>query len=294
MRILLTGSEGFVGRHFDKALSDEHLIVRIDKRRNITCQNFFNGPMSDYPFDMVIHCAAMVGGRAKIDGDPLAIAENLAIDSDMFRWVIRRKIPRVVYFSSSAAYPTWMQSGSTPMRLHEVDIHPELQDVGVPDQTYGWAKLTGEILARYAAEAGSRVHIFRPFSGYGEDQDLDYPFPSFIDRAARRADPFEIWGDGTQTRDFIHIDDIVGAVLKAIDEDITDPVNLGWGRPTSFNELADLVTGAAGYDPEIRHLMDKPMGCMYRVANPGFMKSFYTPKVTLEEGIERALAWKSQ
>ncbi|MCA1841150.1 MAG: NAD-dependent epimerase/dehydratase family protein [Actinobacteria bacterium] len=290
MNILITGSDGFVGRHFVKALHGEHTITYIDKRSTTTCQKYFNGIMSDYPFDLVIHCAAMVGGRAKIDGDPLAIAENLAIDSDLFRWVIRRKIPRVVYFSSSAAYPTWMQASvRDAMRLWEGDINLGLKDVGAPDQTYGWAKLTGELLAQHAQAAGSRVHVFRPFSGYGEDQDLDYPFPSFIQRAKDRDDPFEIWGDGTQTRDFIHIDDIVGAVLKAIDEDITDPVNLGWGRPTSFNELAELVTGAAGYEPEIRHLTDKPVGCMYRVANAEKMKSFYTPKVTLEEGIERAL-----
>jgi len=50
-----------------------------------------------------------------------------------------------------------------------------------------------------------------------------------------------------------------------------------------------LVTRCEGYSPEIRHLTDKPVGCMYRVSDPLYMKSFYTPKVTLEEGIERAL-----
>ncbi len=294
MKILITGHAGFVGRHFVNALQ-EHELTLIDKRVNMTAQKYFNTSYSDYPFDMVIHCAAMVGGRAKIDGDPLAIAENLAIDSDMFRWVIRRKIPRVIYFSSSAAYPTWMQDEPTA-RLWEGDIDLERprRDVGIPDQTYGWAKLTGELLAKHAADSRSRVHIFRPFSGYGEDQDLDYPFPSFIDRAKRRCDPFEIWGDGTQTRDFIHIDDIVGAVLKAVEEDVEGPVNLGWGRSTSFNDLADMVISEAGYnlagyEPEIRHLTDKPVGCMHRVANATKLHSFYTPKVSLEEGIARAL-----
>lgn len=289
MKILITGSNGFIGRHFRRALEDEHDLVLIDKATNYTAQSYFNNIMSDYPFDLVIHCAAMVGGRAKIDGDPLAIAENLAIDSDMFRWVIRRKIPRVVYFSSSAAYPVHMQERGWTWKLDEGCISRSAKWVSRPDQTYGWAKLTGELLAEHAEAAGSRVHVFRPFSGYGEDQALDYPFPSFIDRAKRRADPFEIWGDGTQTRDFIHVDDIVGAVLKAIEEDVPGAVNLGWGRATSFNDLATLVTEAAGYTPEIRHLKDKPIGCHYRVCNPEKMLQFYTPKVTLEEGIERAL-----
>lgn len=287
MKILLTGSDGFVGRHFFQALYPEHQLIQIDKRVNTTCQKFFDSPMADYPFDLVIHCAAMVGGRAKIDGDPLAIAENLAIDSDLFRWVIRRKIPRVVYFSSSAAYPVSLQNTGDKIRLHETDIHLDLPEL--PDQTYGWAKLTGEMLAQYAKRAGTRVHVFRPFSGYGEDQALDYPYPSFIQRAKRGDNPFEIWGDGHQTRDFIHIDDIVGAVLKAVEEDIEGPVNLGWGRPTSFIELASMVTGAVGYHPVLDFLTDKPVGCGYRVADPSKMMDFYTPKVSLEEGIGRAL-----
>jgi nucleoside-diphosphate-sugar epimerase len=281
MKILITGSDGFVGRHFYQALADDHQIISIDKNINTTCQKFFSDPMSDYPFDLVIHC--------KIDGDPLAIAENLAIDSDMFRWVIRRKIPRVVYFSSSAAYPVHMQERGYTFKLDEGCISRTAKWTAVPDQTYGWAKLTGEKLAEHAEAEGSRIHIFRPFSGYGEDQALDYPFPSFIDRAKRKADPFEIWGDGTQTRDFIHVDDIVGAVLRAVDQDVPGPVNLGWGRATSFNDLADMVTEEAAYVPEIVHLTDKPIGCHYRVCDPTKMLQFYTPKVTLEEGIERAL-----
>jgi nucleoside-diphosphate-sugar epimerase len=288
MKILITGSDGFIGRHFRKALEGQHDLVLIDKATNYTAQYYFNHIMSDYPFDLVIHCAAMVGGRAKIDGDPLAIAENLAIDSDMFRWVIRRKIPRVVYFSSSAAYPVALQTRDLEINLREDDLWVG-ETIGTPDQTYGWAKLTGEILAKHAEASGSRVHIFRPFSGYGEDQDLDYPFPSFIQRAKERRDPFEIWGDGWQTRDFIHVDDIVGAVLKAVEEDVEGPINLGWGRSTSFNELAELVTSAAGYEPDLLHLTGKPVGCFHRVCDPAKMLSFYQPQVTLEEGIQRAL-----
>lgn len=289
-RILITGSEGFVGRHFTSRLALDNYVDYIDKSLGTTCQSFFNSPFGTPQYDLVIHLAAMVGGRAKIDGDPLAIAENLAIDSDLFRWVIRTKQPRVIYFSSSAAYPVNLQM-DFEFQLREDDIvldYPEK-----PDQTYGWAKLTGEVLAEHAAAAGTKVHIFRPFSGYGEDQALDYPFPSFIQRAKNRENPFEIWGDGNQTRDFIHIEDIVSAVLMAVEQDVHGPINLGWGRSTSFNQLAEMVTEAAGYETEFRHLLGKPVGCKYRIADAAKMHSFYTPKVTLEEGIQRALRWKS-
>ncbi len=295
MKILITGHAGFVGRHFVEKLDTKgNTLHLIDKDVNTTAQKYFNSIVSDQHYDLVIHLAAMVGGRAKIDGDPLAIAENLAIDSDMFRWALRNKPKRIVYFSSSAAYPVRLQMqepGIIDWKLHEDDIQLDLPEL--PDQTYGWAKLTGEVLAQHAERAGTRVHVFRPFSGYGEDQSLDYPFPSFIQRAERRDNPFEIWGDGWQTRDFIHIDDIVGAVLKAVEEDVPGPVNLGWGQPTTFNDLARMAWEAAGYPEklELNHLTNKPVGCLYRVSDNEKMLSFYKPKITLEEGIKRALAY---
>jgi nucleoside-diphosphate-sugar epimerase len=288
VRILITGGAGFVGRYFVKRFYDEHELHVIDKVYGQTAQQFF-GMTEHVKYDLIIHLAAMVGGRAKIDGDPLAIAENLAIDSDMFRWAIRTKQPRVVYYSSSAAYPVAFQDEDRKWRLREDDIWLGPETIGRPDQTYGWAKLTGEVLAQHAEAEGVRVHIFRPFSGYGSDQSLDYPFPSFIDRAKRRVPVFDIWGTGQQTRDFIHIDDIVEATLEAVRQDVPGPVNLGNGRATSFLDLAQMVTQAAGYSPDIRLLTDKPMGCFYRVASPEKMLSFYTPRISLEEGIDRAL-----
>jgi nucleoside-diphosphate-sugar epimerase len=88
-------------------------------------------------------------------------------------------------------------------RLKETDIN--LADCSTPDMTYGWAKLTGEFCLQYLEQAGIKVNVFRPFSGYGTDQDLDYPFPSYIRRGNLKLDPFEIWGDGQQVRDFIHM-----------------------------------------------------------------------------------------
>jgi nucleoside-diphosphate-sugar epimerase len=233
----------------------------------------------------------VAGGRAKIDGDPLAIAANLAIDSEMFRWALRTKPGRVVYFSSSAVYPTMLQTRERAQQLYEDLVLPDSQFlVGVPDATYGWAKLTGERLAVLAQAEGLRMTIARPFSGYGEDQSLDYPFPSFADRARRRADPFEIWGDGEQVRDWIHVDDVVGAVMAAIEQDVQGPVNLGSGQPTTFNELAAMFCREAGYKTEFKHLPAAPAGVQYRVCDPSKMLSFYKPTVTLREGIRRALA----
>jgi nucleoside-diphosphate-sugar epimerase len=72
-------------------------------------------------------------------------------------------------------------------------------------------------------------------------------------------------------------------------QDVQGPTNLGWGRATSFNELAELVTGSSGYRPRIEHLPAKPVGCWYRVSDSTKMKGFYKPKISIEQGIRMAL-----
>ena len=290
LKVLITGSDGFVGQHFSewfKQRGDD--VTGWDIKSGNDCRELFKSTSTQ--FDLVIHCAANVGGRARIDGDPLAIAENLAIDSDMYRWAIKTQQPRIVYFSSSAAYPVELQKrGSELRKLSEIEIDFRDNTSWIPDQTYGWSKLTGEFLARYARKEGVTVHVFRPFSGYGSDQALDYPFPSFIKRAITGENPFEIWGDGTAARDFIHIDDIVSAVIKFVEDDNEGPVNLCTGVRTTFNDLALTVCAAVGQkNPKIRHLMDKPEGCWNRVGDPARLLKTYVPKVTLEEGIQQAV-----
>jgi nucleoside-diphosphate-sugar epimerase len=283
--VLITGSSGFVGRHFIKKLEDDNELHLIDIKDGQDARDYFR--FSDKRYDLVIHLAAVVGGRETIEREPLKVAVDLSIDAEMFQWALRTKPSRVVYFSSSAAYPISYQSLYRRTSLWEDAI--DLNSIMSPDMTYGFAKLAGEYQAKFLAEAGINTHVFRPFSGYGEDQDLSYPFPSFIARGARREDPFPIWGDGNACRDFIHIDDIVDAVLKAIDEDIRVPVNLGTGIATSFNSLASTVAEQVGYSPQFEHLLDKPVGVEYRVCTSELMRSFYTPKISLEEGVARSL-----
>ena len=284
MKTLITGNAGFVGGYFHKALNG-HDITGIDLKNGVDARRFFATDNSY--FDLVIHLAAIVGGRATIEGEPLSVAVDLSIDSELFQWALRTKPGRIIYYSSSAAYPIKLQDYGSNHKLTETDI--DLSDIRSPDYTYGWAKLTGEMLAGYAEKQGLRVHVFRPFSGYGEDQSLDYPFPSFIKRGVEKANPFKIWGTGNQVRDFIHMEDVVAATIESVRQDIQGPVNLGLGRPTSFNELATLVSSECGYSPEIEHVIGAPEGVQYRCSDPTKMLSFYTPKISLEEGISRAV-----
>lgn len=290
-RVLVTGHRGFVGRHFTDKFSDLGYDIRgVDIKGTLgrDVRDFFRKDGSR--FDLVVHLAAVVGGRTKIEGQPLEVATDLSIDAEMFNWAMRTRPKQLIYFSSSAAYPIIKQGlapGALGTKLKESDI--KLDAIENPDQTYGWAKLTGEMLAEHAKADGLNVKVFRPFSGYGSDQDLDYPFPSFIDRAKSRENPFDIWGDGKQVRDFIHIDDIVDATISMLDESLPGPVNLCTGRDVSFNELATYVCDMTNHFPQFKHHIDKPVGVRYRVGSPELMNTFYTPKISLEEGIYRAL-----
>ncbi|MCB0631166.1 MAG: NAD-dependent epimerase/dehydratase family protein [Saprospiraceae bacterium] len=240
-------------------------------------------------FSDVFHFAAIVGGRAKIDGDPMMVALDLAIDAEFFYWICRHKPERVLYPSSSAAYPVDLQTESEAIALSESDI--DFKKMGQPDMTYGWSKLTGEYLAHIAAAYyGVSVTCIRPFSGYGEDQDLTYPIPAIAARAAAKEDPFEVWGSGYQGRDFVHIDDVLDCILLAMDH-IHDgtAINIGMGRLTTFREIIEIFTRFAGYKPEIKPLLDKPVGVHSRYCNMDFVKGKlgWGAKISLEEGLRR-------
>lgn len=296
---LVTGHLGFVGRHVWKALGEAGWTLQgIDLRDTGTgalaldARAFFLADRQAH-YDLVVHCAAVVGGREVIDGAPLALASNLELDAGLFQWALRTRPGRIVYFSSSAAYPTWTQIGASPdgppAKLKEEYIDATLADAGMPDQLYGWTKLTGENLAHRARQEGLNVTVVRPFSGYGPDQDETYPFRAFVERARRREDPFEVWGSGQQVRDFIHIGDIVKATLYMAENGIDGPVNLGTGRAVSMLHLARMVCRAAGYSPQIETLEGRPSGVAYRVADTTRLHEFYTPNTELEQGILEAL-----
>ncbi|MBI2612565.1 NAD-dependent epimerase/dehydratase family protein [Candidatus Kaiserbacteria bacterium] len=246
-------------------------------------------------FGDVFHLASIVGGRALIDGDPLLVATDLGIDAAFFLWVSRnpKKVERVLYASSSAAYPTHLQNAGKAVALKEDMIDFSRGNLGQPDMTYGWSKLTGEYLSKLAHEKyGVHIACVRPFSGYGEDQDLTYPTPSIALRVARGDDPVEVWGTGEQARDFVHIDDCVDAFFAIMDK-VQDGsgVNIGTGVATSFNELIRTMLVLEGRRAEIRPLSDKPVGVSTRYADITRLsqKIGWHPNITLDDGLRKVL-----
>ena len=319
-KILVTGAAGFVGRHLVRRLLEAGDAVHavdgiapstgaVDPARGWPlfeprdyrnfrfyredCRDWFRR-VRDTDFQYAFHLAAMVGGRAMIEDDPLAVADDLAIDAAYWRWAQGTRPEKTACFSSSAAYPVALQREDHHVLLKEDMIRFD-RDIGMPDMSYGWAKLTCEYLARLAYQKhGLKSICYRPFSGYGEDQDDAYPFPSICKRAmaGRGGGQLAVWGPGTQQRDFIHVEDCVDGILATVDRiHDADALNLSTGIYTSFIELARLAADVLGYRPEIQGLPERPAGVFARAGDTAKQRSLgFQPKIDLRAGIQRAMA----
>lgn len=269
MRALVTGVAGFVGRHMATELQRRGWVVdgcdvdtgNYPMPKDDALEVF---RVSTAPYDLVVHAAASSPHRAAIDGQPATHIYNQLLDAAMFEWAVQTRQGRVLYFSSCAA----------------LDERPD---------DYGLLKLTGERMAAQARRAGLPVTVVRPFSGYGEDQSESFPFRAFVERARRRENPFTIWGDGRQVRDWIHISDVVSAALAVVESGAEEAVSLCTGIGTSMAELATLVCRHVGYEPEFEFRADMPAGAAYRVGDPTRLHEIYKPLVSIEEGVRRAL-----
>jgi nucleoside-diphosphate-sugar epimerase len=280
VRILVTGAAGLIGSAIMyRLLNQGHNAIGLDKKTGVDVRDFFRE--NERFFDLVIHCAAIVGGRMLVES-PVGHAENLEIDAGLFQWAERAKPGRIVYISSVAAYPTVLQHREHELRENEADFY----DISAPDELYGWAKLTGEMMA---ARSGIPVSVPRPFTVYGEGQHPAFPFANLIRQAREHRAPLTVWGSGNQVRDFIHVDDVADGILEMARQDIDGPVNFCTGTGITLRQLAEKIAVTAGFDPAIRLLPDKPEGLLYRVGNPSRLNQFYTPKISLQEGIERGL-----
>lgn len=294
MDALVTGVSGFVGRHFARELRWRGWNVRgIDTSpfndggldwisptgvessegfpeahygnfefTRVDALSFFRDDREK--FDLVVHAAAMEPNRVAIDSMPVTHIRNRALDAAMFDWATATQQSHILYLSSCAA----------------LDADPD---------DYGSLKLAGERLAILARRAGTPVTVVRPFSGYGCDQSTAFPFGAFIDRAIRRENPFEVWGDGLQVRDLIHIDDIVAGSLAIVEAGCEEPISLCTGVGTSMIDLARMIVNMSGYSPDFVMRGDMPSGESFRVGNPSQFNRFYKAQVSLEEGIIRAL-----
>jgi nucleoside-diphosphate-sugar epimerase len=242
--------------------------------------------------DILFHIAADHGGRGYVDLHQAGPASNFFLDGLVFSEALKGKVKKVVFASSGCVYPNFLQSDLKKEIYLTEDLTHGPNDA---DNTYGWAKLMGEFtLQAYAKEHGLGAASCRYFTVYGPRGVENHAVIAMIARAFLKQNPFEIWGDGTQIRNWTYIDDIVeGTILAA--EKINDgtAVNLGTMERIRVLDAAKLVCELTGHTAEIKTRPDMPTGPLNRVADNSLAKKIlgWEPKLMFKEGLRRTIDW---
>lgn len=274
--VLVTGGAGFIGGHLVAALLDAGWAVSVlddlstgRRERVPPAARLVEGDVRDVGLvctaldgvDAIVHLAARVTVRGSVD----AVAEDLDVNLGGTLAVLAaldgHPIRRLVNASSMAVY------ADSPDRRPIGEDHPTL-----PLSPYGISKLAAEHHVRLACNAADiSAANLRYFNTWGPGQRLT-PYVGvitiFLDRLHKRQ-PVEIFGDGRQTRDFVHVDDVVAATMAALTRDLqgVPSINIGTGRGTSVGELAAMVAAAVGCPDDRRHVQARREELTYSVAD---------------------------
>jgi len=242
--------------------------------------------------EIVFHLAAIHGGRGFVDLHQAACAQNLALDGMLVKAAYEAGVEKLVFASSGCVYPNHLQQDvSQELYLQEDMVGPPYE----ADNMYGWAKLMTEMtLAAYHRDLGFRSASCRFFTVYGERGVENHAVIAMIARAFVRQSPFEVWGDGTQVRNWTYVGDIVrGMVLAAETIDDGTAINLGTEERTRVIDAVDEVLRYTGHQAEIKFLPHMPTGPLNRVASNRLARQLlgWEPQMKFMEGLRRTIDW---
>lgn len=241
---------------------------------------------------VVFHLAADHGGRGYLHLHQAGPASNLLLDGLVFYEALKAGVDKIVYASSGCVYPNSLQMDpEETLYLTEDLVRPPYD----ADNIYGWAKLMGEdTLRAYHREHGLKSASCRYFTAYGPRGLENHAVMAMIARAFVRQDPFEVWGDGTQVRNWTHVDDIVrGTLLAAEHIDDGTGVNIGTMERTRVIDAACAVIRYAGYAADIKLQPDMPTGPLNRVADNSLARKLlgWQPGISFTDGLHQTMDW---
>jgi UDP-glucose 4-epimerase len=314
-RVLITGGASFIGSHLAEllvdvganvAIADDLSSGRLSHLARIRDQiDFLRGDLRERDFawsvaadqDIVFHLAASHGGRGYIDTHPVECTNNMLLDHMVFSAAAAAGANKIVFASSACVYPTNLQSDArSRLLLHERDANFEEPGKAFADGEYGWAKLMGELQLRAFCKQFDLSGIAcRIFTSYGERENLTHAVTALIAKAVARQEPYEIWGDGLQTRNFTYVQDTVtGLALAGASLDGFDVVNVGTDRHHSILDLIEEIFQCVGWRPtKIERQLDKPVGVSSRAADISKCRSDlgWVPSHSLCDGVRPTVDW---
>jgi GDP-L-fucose synthase len=310
-KVLVTGGAGFIGSHLvERLLAEGTQVIVADKRPkkeasklgpNIKRIEYMTADLLTLSecekacedIEVIFNLAARVGGVKYNMAHPgTMFTENALINTNMLEAARRKEVEKFLCMSSACVYPRYC-SIPTPEEEGFKD-EPEQTNRG-----YGWAKRIAEVQAKaYAEEFDMKIAIVRPYNAYGPrdhfNTETGHVIAALIKKVFDDMNPLVIWGDGTQTRCFVYVTDIVRGLLLATEKyAVADPLNIGTDEEVKIKDLAEMIVRISGAKTKIVFDTTKPAGQPRRKADTRKAKEKigYTAEVSLQEGLKKTIDW---
>ncbi len=310
-RTLVTGGSGFIGSHLVERLLEQGAKVRVvgRSRKNLEKMvglkssdvEFLEGDLRDLDFttnicegmEAVFNLAARVAGAGWNSSHPGSMfTQNIELSLHLLDSAVRHGVERFLCVSSACVYS---RDCTVPTKESEgFWDNPDLSNFG-----YGWAKRVLEVQAKsYSKEYPIKIGIVRPYNGYGPRDNFEWEtshvIPALIRKVIEGQDPINVWGDGSQTRSFLYVEDFVKGLMLGLEiYPEPDPVNIGTDEEVTIKELILLIAKLAGRSNRLEFDTSKPTGQPRR--NGDFSKARallnFEPSFTLEKGLRQTIDW---
>ena len=313
--IVITGAGGFIGGNLTKYFTKKGFtrIRAVDKKplyewylqvpgveslcldvsHEDNCHRACEGAVEVY------NLAADMGGMGFIERFRVECLRSILVNTHMIEAAYQAGARRYFFSSSACAYNTLLQQDPKVRALKESDAYPAMAERG-----YGWEKLVSEMFCEeYWHERGMKTAIARFHNVYGPSGTWDggrEKAPAAMCRKVIAAidtgkKEINIWGDGTQTRSFMYIDDCVKGIDRIMHEDslIATPINLGSSELVSINDLLSKVEKIAGVTLKRNYDLNAPRGVAGRNSDNTFIKKMlkWEPDTTLDKGLAATYKW---
>ena len=323
-KVIILGGGGFIGGHLAKRLKNEGCHVRIADIKNHEfwehseiCHEFIKCDLTDpksvelvisYEADEVYQLAADMGGAGYIftgENDANVMHNSSLINLNVAKECVEKKVKMVFYSSSACMYPEHNQLDPNNPNCEESSAYP-----ANPDSEYGWEKLFSErMFLAFSRNYKLNVRIARFHNIFGPqgtwNGGKEKAPAAMIRKVAETSNggEIEVWGNGLQTRSFLHVEECVEAVLRLVKSDYSEPVNIGSTEMVSINELAQMAIDISGKNITINNIEGENFlkkygfNCPLGVKGRNSHNELYKEKVgwevsqTLFEGMKNTYTW---
>lgn len=289
-KIVVTGGGGFLGSNFVKILKILNARVISKPHKKTDLLNYDDTKTLLRSAEIVINCAALDGNTEfKLKHAAQILDTNLRITSNILNSARENGIKEVVLISSAEIYST-----EAPNPIKENDDYHEYN--GHIANGYILSKRYGEVLAElYQSEYGIKTYLPRPSNIYGPGDNFsdssNRVIPSFI-RKALNGTSIDIWGDGSQIRQFIYVEDVVRSVLTMVEKGYADKMNVSTNEFVSILDLAKKVYKHLNISPKINLDDSKSVGARNRILDVSQMHNLidFQPE-SLDSGLKKTINW---